>query len=330
MNFKQLIMAAVFATVSMQMAHAQVTAKLAYVPTEDHPVGQGVNKFIDLVKTKSNGKIIIKPYSSGTLGNEPQLQSSLQGGVLDIMVGPTSNFVGAIKEFGIYDLPFFYANFKEVDAVMDGRVGKSLLQKLEGIGIVGLAMWDNGFRHMTNAKRQILKADDMKGLKIRVIPNPLFLATFKALGTNPIGLPYPELYNALESKAVDAQETPVGLIYSSKFYEVQKYLTMTGHIYTPYMLLASTKWFNALADADKKIVMEAAQESAVFQRKLSRDNADNLAFKVLKDRGMDVVVLPPDEMAKLRNLVKPVQEEFSKIIGEDLVNQARADMASTR
>jgi len=330
MNFKQLIMTAAFAALAMPIAHAQVTARLGYVPTEDHPVGQGVNKFIDLVKAKSNGKIIITPYSGGKLGNEPQLQSSLQGGVLDIMVGPTSNFVGAIKEFGIYDLPFFYANFKEVDAVMDGRVGKALFKKLEGINIVGLAYWDNGFRHMTNAKRQILKVEDMNGLKIRVIPNPLFLATFKAMGTNPIGLPYPELYSALETKAVDAQETPVGLIYSSKFYEVQKYLTLTGHIYTPYLLLASTKWFNALSDADKKIVMEAAQESAVFQRKLSRDNADDIAFRILKGHGMDVVTLAPEEMAKLRSLVKPVQEEFSKIIGEDLVGQARADMAAAR
>ncbi len=330
MNFKHLVMAAVFAIATMPTAHAQVTGRLGYVPTEDHPVGQAVNRFVELTKAKSNGKIVITPYSGGKLGNEPQLQSSLQGGVVDLMVGPTSNFVGAIKEFGIYDLPFFYANFKEVDAVMDGPVGKLLFKKLEGINIVGLAYWDNGFRHMTNAKRQIVKAEDMKGLKIRVIPNPLFLATFKALGTNPIGLPYPELYTALESKAVDAQETPVGLIYSSKFYEVQKYLTMTGHIYTPYMLLASTKWFNSLSDADRKVVMEAAQESAVFQRKLSRDNADNIAFKILKDHGMDVVVLPSDEIAKLRSLVKPVQDEFSKVIGEDLVNQARADMASAR
>ena len=323
------LLAVLLATMFVQFVHAQ-NVRLGYVPTEDHPVGQGVNRFVELVKSKTNGRIIITPYSGGKLGNEPQMQSSLQGGILELMVGPTSNFVGAIKEFGIYDLPFFYGDFKEVDAVMDGRVGKQLFGKLESINIVGLAYWDNGFRHMTNAKRQIQKMEDMKGLKIRVIPNPLFVATFKALGTNPIGLPYPELYNALESKAVDAQETPVGLIYSSKFYEVQKYLTLTGHIYTPYLLLASSKWFNSLPEADRKLVMEAAQESAIYQRKLSRDNADNIAFKILKGHGMDVVVLPPAEMTKLREAVKPVQEEFSKIIGQELVSQARADMARAR
>lgn len=328
MKFKKLV-AILFASLLAPAIQAQ-TIKLGYVPTEDHPVGQAVNRFVDLVKTKSAGRIVITPYSSGKLGNEPQLQSSLQGGIVDVMVGPTSNLVGAIKEFGIYDLPFFYGDFKEVDAVMDGRVGKFLFKRLESINMVGLAYWDNGFRHMTNAKRRIVKAEDMKGLKIRVIPNPLFLATFKALGTNPIGLPYPELYNALESKAVDAQETPVGLIYSSKFYEVQKYLTMTGHIYTPYVLLASAKWFNSLSEADRKLVMDAAQESAIYQRKLSRDNADTIAFKILKDHGMDVTVLAPAEMAKLREFVKPVQEEFSKVIGEELVSQARADMAKAR
>jgi tripartite ATP-independent transporter DctP family solute receptor len=328
MNFKKLTIAAL-ALVALQCAQAQ-SGRIGYVPTEDHPVGQAVNRFVELVKTKSGGRITITPYSSGKLGNEPQMQSSLQGGILDMMVGPPSNLVGAIKEFGIYDLPFFYGSFQEVDAVMDGRVGATLFKRLESINMVGLAYWDNGFRHMTNVKRKINTVEDIKGLKIRVIPNPVFLGTFKALGANPIGLPYPELYNALESKAVDAQETPVGLIYSSKFYEVQKYLTLTGHIYTPYVLLSSSKWFNALTEADRKLVMDAAKESALFQRKLSREGAGVLTQKLQKDHGMDVVTLPPAEMAKIRAMVKPVQEEFTKVIGEELVNQARADMARVR
>jgi TRAP-type transport system periplasmic protein len=328
MKFRNVLVTAL-ALVSMQWAQAQ-TGRIGYVPTEDHPVGQGVNKFVELVKAKSGGKFVITPFSGGKLGSEPQMQSSLQGGILDLMIGPTSNLVGAVKEFGIYDLPFFYANFQEVDAVMDGRVGKTLFSKLEPINMVGLAYWDNGFRHMTNAKRQITKADDIKGLKIRTIPNPVFLGTFKALGANPVGMPFTELYNALESKAVDAQETPVGLIYSSKFYEVQKHLTLTGHIYTPYVILASAKWFNGLSEADRKIVLEAAQEAAVFQRKLSRDGANSITQKLQKEHGMDVVTLPPAEMAKIRELAKPVQEQFAKVIGEDLVNQARSDMARAR
>jgi tripartite ATP-independent transporter DctP family solute receptor len=323
------LLAALSIVTAFNVVHA-AEAKLGYVPTEDHPVGQGVNRFVELVKSKSGGRITIATYSSGKLGNEAQLQSSLQSGIVDIMVGPTSNLVGAIKEFGIFDLPFFFANTKEVDAIMDGNVGANLFAKLDGINMAGLAYWDNGFRHMTNSKRKIEKVEDIRGLKIRVIPNPLFIATFKALGANPVPMPYTELYNALESKAVDAQETPVGLIEASKFYEVQKFLTLTGHVYTPYVLLASKKWMNSLSDADKKIVLEAAQESSIYQRQLSRGSADNIGNKVLREHGMDVVMLSPEEQAKLRDLVKPVLERFSKVIGEDLIKEARTDMAKVQ
>ncbi|HVL75716.1 MAG TPA: TRAP transporter substrate-binding protein [Noviherbaspirillum sp.] len=323
------LIAMTLAAFAIQGASAQ-EVKLGYVPIEAHPVGQGVNRFIELVKTKSNGRINITPYSSGKLGNEPQMQSSLQGGFLEIMVGPTSNLVGSIKEFGIFDLPFFYADFKAVDAVMDGRVGRQLFDKLDSINMVGLAYWDNGFRHMTNARRPVQKVEDIKGLKIRVIPNPLFISTFRALGANPVPMPYPELYNALESKAVDAQETPVGLIEASKFYEVQKYLTLSGHIYTPYVLLASKRWFSSLSDADKKLVLEAAAESAPYQRGLSRDNADRIAHQVLKGHGMEVTTLAPAEHARMREMVRPVVDKFSDVIGADLIKQAREDMAKAR
>jgi tripartite ATP-independent transporter DctP family solute receptor len=309
---------------------AQAEVRLGYVPIESHPVGQAVQRFAELVGEKSDGRLKIDTYSSGTLGNEPQLQSSLQGGFVQLMVGPTSNLVGAVPAFGIFDLPFFYADFDAVDAVMDGPVGDELFKRLEDIGIVGLAYWDNGFRHMTNAVRPIETVEDIKGLKIRVIPNPLFIETFQAVGANPVPLPYPELYNALESGAVEAQETPVGLTYSDKFYEVTKYLTLTGHVYSPYVLLASKSWFDSLSDADKAIVMEAAQETEAYQRGLSRDAADNIAHTLLVDEGMEVTSLSDEEQAKLRSAVEPVIEKFSNNIGPDLIAQAREDMAKAK
>jgi tripartite ATP-independent transporter DctP family solute receptor len=271
----------------------------------------------------------VQTFGSGVLGNEPQMQSSLQGGFLDVMVGPTSNLVGTIPEFLIFDLPFFYQDFDAVDAVTGGPVGAALFEKLETMGIVGLAYWDNGFRHMTNALRPINTVEDMAGLKIRVIPNPLFISTFEALGTNPVPLPYPELYTALESRAVDAQETPVGLIYASKFYEVQKHLTLTGHVYTPYVLLASKRWFDGLSAEDQVLVMEAAQESAEYQRDLSRNDAERLTG-LLQEEGMEVTRLSDEEMAKLRERVAPVVTQFTQTIGVDLVEQARASMAAGR
>lgn len=306
-------------------AHAQ-TARLGYVPTEDHPVGMASVFFAEKVKEKTDGRITIETFGNGVLGSEPQLQSSIQGGFLDVMVGPTSNLVGTVPEYLIFDLPFFYPDFEAVDAVMDGDVGKLLFERLDTeMGIVGLAYWDNGFRHITNAVRPINTIEDLSGLKIRVIPNPLFLSTFETLGTNPVPLPYPELYNALESGAVEAQETPVGLIHSSRFYEVQDHLALTGHVYTPFVLLASKRWFDGLSDEDRAAVLEAAQEAAVYQRDLSRSDADRLTG-LLEEEGMQVTRLTEEEMAKLRERVAPVVERFSEEIGTDLVEQARAAM----
>lgn len=304
-------------------------ARLGYVPIEAHPVGQGSIRFAELVAQKTDGRVTIQTFGSGVLGNEPQMQSSLQAGFLDVMVGPTSNLVGTIPEFLIFDLPFFYADFDAVDAVTDGPVGEALFARLESMGIVGLAYWDNGFRHMTNALRPVERVEDMEGLKIRVIPNPLFIATFEALGTNPVPLPYPELYTALESRAVDAQETPVGLIYASKFYEVQDHLTLTGHVYTPYVLLASKRWFDSLSAEDQALVMEAARESAEYQRGLSRNDAERLTG-LLEEEGMQVTRLTEEEMEKLRARVAPVVERFTDTIGADLVAQAREAMAAGR
>jgi tripartite ATP-independent transporter DctP family solute receptor len=201
-----------------------------------------------------------------------------------------------------------------------------LFSRLETeLGIVGLAYMDNGFRHITNAVRPINTVEDLAGLKIRVIPNPVFLSTFETLGTNPVPLPYPELFNALESGAVEAQETPVGLIHSSRFYEVQDHLALTGHVYTPFVLLASKKWFDGLSAEDQALVMEAAQETAVYQRDLSRSDADRLTA-ALEEEGMEVTRLSDEAMATLRERVAPVVDHFSDQIGADLIERARAAM----
>lgn len=303
-------------------------ARLGYVPTEDHPVGQASRYFAKLVEEKTHGRVKIDTFGNGVLGSEPEMQASVQAGFIDIMVGPTPNLVGVVPQFMIYDLPFFYKDFAAADAVMDGPVGEQLFAQLkEKTGMVGLAWWDNGFRHMTNKVRPVKTVDDMAGINIRVIPNPLFIATWKALGTNPTPLPWPELYSALENGAVDAQETPYALIYTARFYEVQKYLTKTGHVYTPFVLLASRKWFGSLSDEDKKLVMEAGKESAAFQRKISRKSAEDLEQE-LAAKGFEITDPTPEALAAMRERVAPVVKEYSEKIGADVVDKARAAMAA--
>jgi tripartite ATP-independent periplasmic transporter solute receptor, DctP family len=325
---KRLLLTAAFIAGFLAAPAMAQNARLGYVPTEDHPVGEASRFFAERVKEKTGGRITIETFGNGVLGSEPDMQASVQAGFIDIMVGPTPNLVGVVPEFMIFDLPFFYKDFAAVDAVMDGEVGEKLFSLLqEKTGIVGLAWWDNGFRHMTNAIRPVNTVEDMAGLNIRVIPNPLYIATWTALGTNPTPLPWPELYSALENHSVDGQETPYALIYTARFYEVQKYLAKTGHVYTPFVLLASQKWFSSLSDEDKALVMEAAKESAAFQREISRKASVDLEQELIA-KGFEITQPTPEAMAVMRERVAPVVQEYSEKIGVDLVEQARAAMAA--
>lgn len=324
MKFKRILIA-VAATLALGAAQAQV-AKFGFGASDDNSQGLGAKRVAELAKAKTAGRVNISTYGSGKLGTDPQMQSALQGGVQELMVGPTSNLVGIIKEYAMLDLPFLVSNFKEADGLLDGPVGQALAQKLEAHGLVGLAYWENGFRHLTNSKRAVTKLEDMQGLKIRVIQNPVFIDTFKELGTNPVPMPYTELYGALETRSVDAQENGLGLIESGKFYEVQKFLSLTGHSYTPYIVLASKKWFDKLSEADRAAVRQSAVEAGAYQRKINREQSAMLVGE-MKKHGLQVTEVAPAEIARMREKVKPVHDKFTPQIGSALMAQAKAEIA---
>jgi tripartite ATP-independent transporter DctP family solute receptor len=319
------IIVALAATAALGLAHAQA-GKFGYGASDDNSQGLAAKRFSELVKTRTGGRINVNTYGSGKLGTDAQMQSALQGGVQELMVGPTSGLVGVVKEYALLDLPFLVSSFKEADSLLDGPVGQSLFQKLEAHGLVGLAYWENGFRHLTNSRRPVNKLEDIAGLKIRVIPNPVYIETFKALGANPLPLPYTELYGALETKSVDAQENGLGLIESGKFYEVQKYLTLSAHSYTPYIVLASKKWFDKLSEADRDVVRKAAVDAGTYQRQINREETRKLVDQ-MKKHGLQVVDLPAAEANRMREKVKPVHEKFTEQIGAALMKQAREEIA---
>ncbi len=319
------IIVALAATAALGLAHAQA-GKFGYGASDDNSQGLAAKRFSELVKTRTGGRINVNTYGSGKLGTDAQMQSALQGGVQELMVGPTSGLVGVVKEYALLDLPFLVSSFKEADSLLDGPVGQSLFQKLEAHGLVGLAYWENGFRHLTNSRRPVNRLEDIAGLKIRVIPNPVYIETFKALGANPLPLPYTELYGALETKSVDAQENGLGLIESGKFYEVQKYLTLSAHSYTPYIVLASKKWFDKLPEADRELVRKAAVDAGTYQRQINREETRKLVDQ-MKKHGLQVVDLPAAEANRMREKVKPVHEKFTEQIGAALMKQAREEIA---
>jgi tripartite ATP-independent transporter DctP family solute receptor len=234
-----------------------------------------------------------------------------------------------VKEFAIYDFPFLFANAKEADAIVDGPFGKGLHARLADKGIIGLAYWELGFRDLTNGRRPINKVEDIAGLKLRVIPNPINIDWVKALDANPTPLAFPELYAALEQKAVDGQENPVSVILANKFAEVQKYLTLTHHQYNPQSVIISKKVWDTMSPAEKKIIQDAADEAGKYQRQVSRDQAAS-TIDQLKKAGMQVTELPAAEMAKLHLKMKPVIDKHAASVGEATVKEVQAELAKLR
>lgn len=325
-----LVLGSLLATVDAGAADVKERAiKLSYVTSKDSPYGLGVTRFAELVSQKSEGKIKVRGYSDGQLGAEVQSISGAQGGVLEMTLVSTAAATGNVKEFALFDLPFVFNEEKEVYAVLDGPVGRQLLDKLTDKGVVGLCYWEVGFRHVTNNRHPVTKVEDFRGLKIRTIQNPVFVDVFNALGANATPMAFPEVYPALESKALDGQETPYNIIYTSKFHEVQKYLSTTKHIYGPGVVLVGKKFWDVLSGDEKKILQDSCAEARDYERKASRD-LDTKVLIEMKAKGLIVNDISPEERARMREKVKPVVEKYTNVIGAELVRQTYAEIEKVR
>ena len=302
--------------------------KLAQQNPKGHPLITGAEKFAEIVAAKSGGKIKINLFPGGVLGGDAPTVSALQGGTVEMTVLNSGILASQVKDFEVYDFPFMFANGREADAVVDGPFGQKLHAKLSDKGIVGLAYWELGFRNITNSKRAINKVEDLDGLKLRVIPNAINVDWVKAVGGNPTPMAFPEVYAALESKAIDGQENPLNVILANKFAEVQKFLTLSNHQYNPQSVIFSKKVWDTLSADEKKILQDAAQEAAVFQRKTSRDAAAG-NLDALKKAGMTVTELPAAEQAKLREKFKPVVDKHGAAIA-GTVAELQTELAKLR
>jgi tripartite ATP-independent transporter DctP family solute receptor len=286
------------------------TIRFGHLNNPDHPVSFGVKRFAEILAKKSGGKFKVLEFPASQLGNEMQQQSALQGGVQEMSAPATTSLAGIVKEFGLVDFPFAVNTFAQADALLDGPFGQALIAKLPEKGLVALGYWDLGFRNVTNSKRPITKGEDLEGLKIRVIPNPVFLETFKAFKANPVPMPFAELYGALEARAVDGQENPYAVILSNKLFEVQKYLSATNHVYAANIVLVSKKFWDRLSPAEQKIMHEAADEARQYQRQVSRAAAQK-SVGDLQAKGMQVNQVAPAELVRMRQTAKAVTDRFA-------------------
>ena len=313
-------------------AHAQIqnrTIRVSNGVNETHPVATGVKAMAECAANRSDGKLKIQGFWSAALGDDVAATNALRAGTLEMVIPSSSALVGMQPALGVYDLPFLFNNEKEADAVLDGAFGRSMSNKMTSLGLVNLAYWENGFRSVTNSKRPINKMEDLAGLKIRVIPNPIYLETFKTLKTNPVPMPFSEVLPAMETGAIDGQENPPVTIETSKMYEVQDYLSFTRHIYTPFMVLYSKKLWDRLSKEEQKIISECAIVGRDAQRKASRTRTDE-AVAALKTHGMKVNEIAPAEIAKMRAAVKPVYEQQAKTIGQANIDQIQKVLAGLR
>ncbi|MHA6477380.1 TRAP transporter substrate-binding protein [Stutzerimonas sp. KH-1] len=299
--------------------------RFGYGLNEDSNQGRAAKLLAEEVAKASGGKLKVRTFASASLGSDDQMQNALIGGAQEMMVGSTATLVGISKEMAVWDTPFLFTDPLQADQVLDGPVGRQVMDKLEDKGLVGLVYWENGFRNVTNSARPIEKLEDFNGIKLRVMPNPVFIDTFKRMGANAVPLPFSELFTALETKAVDGQENPYNTILSSKFYEVQKYLSVTNHVYSPWVVTVSKRWWDGLSATEQGILMDAAEKARDAEREDTRREASQ-ALAALKERGMQINEVSPDEIQRMREQAQPAIQTVIDAVGQELFDQVQAEV----
>ncbi|MBN1333274.1 MAG: DctP family TRAP transporter solute-binding subunit [Synergistales bacterium] len=318
---KHLVVCLVVMLVMMTFAgtgYAKMELVAAHVLAPDHPYQMAFERMAEIVKSKTNGEIIITTHHSAALGEEPQEIEALRMGTIHLTTISAAPLTGFVKEYMACDLPFMFKTVQDAYKFYDGEIGQELFDKTEKIGLIGLAWWDNGFRNFTNNVRPLRKPEDFKGLKMRLMNSPVHMASVRALGGNPVPIDFGELYTAMQQGVVDGQENPVANIFLNRFYEVQKYLSLSKHFYDPSPTFISGKTWEKLTPEQKEIMKEAAVEARDYMRALLNDKEAGM-IEELKKEGMEVTYLTEEETEAFQEATKDVWKEFKDDIGEEFL-----------
>ncbi|MDP8920879.1 MAG: DctP family TRAP transporter solute-binding subunit, partial [Pseudomonadota bacterium] len=289
MKLTQTALAALLATAAALPAAAQVETRTITISNgvaETHPVANGVTAMQACFDERTGGAWTLSAHWSASLGNDLDATQALRSGTQEMVVTSTSPLVGIEPALGVFDLPFLFANEQEADAILDGEFGQMISGKMEASGLVNLAFWENGFRNLTNSVRPVTKLEDLEGMRVRVMQNDIFLDTFSNLGTNAMPMAFGEVFTALETGTIDAQENPYVTIDTSQFFEVQDYLTETRHAYTPFMVLFSKPIFDTYSAEEQQILLDCAAEGQTVQRQALRELSEQSLARV-QEAGME-------------------------------------------
>jgi TRAP-type transport system periplasmic protein len=302
---------------------AEYQLKLAHEVAVDSTQHEAAKKFAELVEERTGGAVEINVFPNSGLGTAQQALNLMRGGVIEIIQSGSTTFNGVVGETAVLEMPFLFRDAAHAYHVLDGKVGQSLLDKLAPHGIQGLAFLENGWREVTNNRGPVRSPDDIKGLKIRTTPNPYHIQAFELLGANPVPLAYAELYSALETGAVDAQEHPLPALWAGKFYEVQEYLSLTHHAYSPLILAMNKTKYESLPAEYRTVLVAAARETANYQRDLNTKRAAEIIAEV-KEAGVEVI--EEVDTTPFRQIVEePLRKSFAEKYGMELLDATAAE-----
>jgi TRAP-type transport system periplasmic protein len=310
--------------------------RLSTVVGTAFPWGKAGERWADLVRQRTNGRIHIKMYPGTSLvaGDQTREFSAIRQGVIDLAIGSTINWSPQIRQLNLFSLPFLMPDYAAIDSLTQGEVGKDIFAILEKAGVVPLAWGENGFREVTNSKRPIRTPADMKGLKFRVVGSPLFLDTFTALGANPTQMSWADAQPALASGAVDGQENPLTIFTAAKLHTVgQKNVTLWGYVADPLIFVVNKDVWASWSKEDQASVRQAAIEAGKYCIDLAREGmtgSDPAVQKTIAGFGVNIVKLSPEERAAFVKVTRPVYEKWAKQIGPDLVKKAEASVAARK
>ena len=300
--------------------HAQTTMKISISTAQNSHQGVAIDTFAKEVAARTGGRYKVETFYNGSLGGERESIEAVQLGTQELAfssTGPVPNFVPDAK---ILDVPFLFRDKAHARAVLDGPIGQELLTKFDAKGFKALAWAENGFRHMTNSKRDVKEPADLKGLKMRTMENPVHIAAYKGLGIITTPMAFPEVFTALQQGTVDGQENPLPVIMSAKFSQVQKHLSLTGHVYSPCIFVMNKGSFDKLSAADKTAFLDAAKVAAKANRdRVDQDDANGV--KELRAQGMTVI--EDVDKAKFVAQLAPVNAEFEKQFGKAALDKIR-------
>ena len=328
--------AALAATSVVHAADYKPEYKLSIVVNTSFPWGKGAEIWSNLVRERTNGRINIKIYPGTSLvqGDQTREFTAIRQGLIDMAVGSTINWSPQVKQLNLFSLPFLMPDYAAIDALIHGKVGEEIFKHVEKAGVVPLAWGENGYRQLSNSKREIKSPDDMKGMKLRVVGSPLYIDTFTALGANPTQMSWADAQPALATGAVDGQENPLSIYAGAKLYDVaQKYLTLWNYVADPLIFVVNKQVWESWSEEDRKIVRQAAIDAGKQEIAIAREGVtpeDPALLKQIEGHGVTVTSLTADQHAAFVKATQPVFQKWKKTIGDDLVSQAQKDIENRK